>query len=130
MAPGIEPGDVVISTPLAVTDVTEGMVISYHIPIDDHRVVTRRVIDVTTTAGGAVAVRTKGDANYHADPWTAVLEGDTAYQLLAVVPAAGHLIAALRTPWVSQLTVYGATALLAGWLLLTIWRPVRKKDVS
>ena len=42
-SPQIDPGDVVVSTPLDVQDVTEGMVISYHIPIDDHRVVTHRV---------------------------------------------------------------------------------------
>ncbi|MGY1681963.1 signal peptidase I [Geodermatophilus sp. SYSU D01176] len=123
MAPGIDPGDVVISTPLAVTDVTEGMVISYHIPVDDHRVVTHRVIDVQHAPDGAVTVRTKGDANDHPDPWTAVLQGDTAYQVRAVLPAVGHLITALRTPAVNHALVYGVPALLAGWLLLGIWRP-------
>src|SRR4051812_12666954 len=44
MAPRISPGDVVLSTPVAVADITPGMVISYHIPIDDHRVVTHRVV--------------------------------------------------------------------------------------
>jgi hypothetical protein len=40
-----------------------------------------------------------------------------------VVPEVGHLIQALRTPVVSQVLLYGAPALLAGWLLLSIWRP-------
>ena len=123
MAPGIDPGDVVISTPLAVTDVTEGMVISYHIPIDDHRVVTHRVIDVQHGPDGSVTVQTKGDANDHPDPWTAVLQGDTAYQVRAVLPEVGHLITALRTPAVHHALVYGVPVLLAGWLLLGIWRP-------
>jgi signal peptidase len=123
MAPGIDPGDVVISTPLAVTGVTEGMVISYHIPIDDHRVVTHRVIDVTHAPDGTVTVQTKGDANDHPDPWTAVLQGDTAYQVQAVIPEVGHLITALRTPAVNHALVYAVPALLAGWLLLGIWRP-------
>ncbi len=123
MAPGIDPGDVVITTPLAVTDVTEGMVISYHIPIDDHRVVTHRVIDVQHSTDGAVTVQTKGDANDHPDPWTAVLQGDTAYQVQAVVPELGHLITALRTPAVNHALIYGVPAVLAVWLLLTIWRP-------
>jgi signal peptidase len=128
MAPAIDPGDVVITTPLAVADVTEGMIISYHIPIDDHRVVTHRVIDVEHAADGTVTVQTQGDANDHPDPWTAVLQGDTAYQVQAVIPDVGHLITALRTPWLNHLLVYGAPTLLAGWLLLTIWRPTTHHD--
>ena len=46
MAPEIEPGDVTVVTPIDVTDVTEGMVITYHQPIDDHALVTHRVVSV------------------------------------------------------------------------------------
>ena len=128
MAPSIEPGDVVVSTPLAVQDVEVGMVITYHIPIDDHRVVTHRVIEVDTTTDGTVSVRTQGDANDAPDPWTAVLTGDTAYQVQAVVPEIGNAITALRDPVLTKAFVYGAPALLAGWMLLTIWRPARDED--
>ena len=128
MAPEIEPGDVTIVTPLAVADVTEGMVITYHIPIDDHRVVTHRVISVERGNDGSVTVQTKGDANEAADPWRATLQGNTAYQVRGVVPELGHLIQALRTPAVSQLLVYVAPALLAGWLLLSIWRPTTRDE--
>jgi signal peptidase I len=122
MAPHINPGDVVITTPLDVQDVTEGMIISYHIPIDDHRVVTHRVVSVDHGADGAVTVQTKGDANTAEDPWQATLQGDTAYQVRAVVPEIGHAIQWLREPVVSKALVYGAPALLAGWLILAIWR--------
>jgi signal peptidase I len=122
MSPQIDPGDVVISTPLDVRDVTEGMVISYHIPIDDHRVVTHRVVSVEHGADGSVTVQTKGDANDAVDPWQATLQGDTAYQVRAVIPALGNVIQALRTPVVAKALVYGAPALLAGWLVLSIWR--------
>src|SRR3954451_8746131 len=128
MAPHINPGDVVITTPLDVQDVTEGMIISYHIPIDDHRVVTHRVVSVDHGADGAVTVQTKGDANTAEDPWQATLQGDTAYQVRAVVPEIGHAIQWLREPVVNKAMVYGAPALLAGWLILTIWRPVREDD--
>src|SRR4051812_40541717 len=123
MSPQIDPGDVVISTPLDVHDVTEGMVISYHIPIDDHRVVTHRVVSVQRGADGTVTVQTKGDANTALDPWQATLQGSTAYQVRAVIPELGHLIHALRTPVVSKALIYGAPMLLAGWLILAIWRP-------
>jgi len=128
MAPEIEPGDITIVTPISVTDVTEGMVITYHIPIDDHRVVTHRVVSVERGPAGTVTVQTKGDANEAVDPWDATLKGDTAYQVRAVVPALGHVIQALRAPVVTQALLYGAPTLLVGWLLLTIWRPTRDEE--
>jgi signal peptidase I len=128
MAPHINPGDVVISTPLDVDDVTAGMIISYHIPIDDHRVVTHRVVSVQHDPDGSVTVQTKGDANNADDPWQATLQGDTAYQVRAVLPAVGHAIEWLRTPVVAKALVYVAPALLAGWLILSIWRPTEDDD--
>src|SRR3954454_14677287 len=128
MAPEIEPGDVTVVTPLAVSDVTEDMVITYHMPVGDHSLVTHRVISVEEGPGGTVNVQTKGDANDAADPWTATLQGDTAYRVRAVVPELGHLIEALRTPVVAQVLLYGAPALLAGWVLLSIWRPTRNEE--
>jgi signal peptidase I len=128
MAPEINPGDVTVVTPLAVSDVTERMVITYHMPVGDHSLVTHRVISVEEGPGGTVNVQTKGDANDAADPWTATLQGDTAYRVRAVVPELGHLIEALRTPVVAQVLLYGAPALLAGWVLLSIWRPTRNEE--
>ena len=123
MSPGIDPGDVIVVTPLPISEVEAGMVISYHIPIDDHRLVSHRVLSVDTGPDGAVTVQTKGDANDAPDPWQATLQGTTAWQVATVVPDLGHLIQALRTPALSHTLVYGAPALLAGWLLLSIWRP-------
>jgi signal peptidase len=128
MAPEIDPGDVTIVTPIATSEVTEGMVITYHRPIEDHSLVTHRVISVQTGPDGTVSVQTKGDANAAADPWTATLKGDTAYRVRAVIPELGHLIQALRAPVVTQALLYGAPTLLVGWLLLTIWRPARDEE--
>jgi len=122
MAPEIEPGDVTVVTPIAISEVTEGMVITYHKPIDDHSLVTHRVVSVERT-NGTVTVQTKGDANDAIDPWTATLEGDTAYEVRAVIPELGHLIQVLRAPVVTEVLLYGAPTLLVGWVLLTIWRP-------
>ena len=128
MAPSIDPGDVTVVTPLAVSDVTEGMVITYHIPIGEHQLITHRVVSVEHGADGSVTVQTKGDNNEAVDPWSATLEGDTAYQVRAVIPEIGHVIHALRTPAVASTLVYGAPVLVAGWLLLAIWRPRKKED--
>lgn len=123
MAPQINPGDVVVSTPVATRDLHSGMVISYHIPIDDHRIVTHRIVSVDHGMDGTVTVQTKGDANKTVDPWKATLSGDSVFQVRAVVPKLGYAIEALRTPTVRTVLVYAAPALLAGWLLLGIWRP-------
>jgi signal peptidase I len=128
MSPGIDPGDVVVVTPLAVSDVTEGMVITYHIPVGDRSLITHRVVSVQKDPDGRVTVQTKGDANEANDPWLATLEGDTAYQVRAVLPELGNLIQALRTPVVFQTLLYGAPALLAGWVLLSIWRPTNEEE--
>jgi signal peptidase I len=130
MAPEIEPGDVTVVTPIDVTDVTEGMVITYHQPIGEHALVTHRVVSVDTALDGSVTVQTKGDANEAIDPWSATLEGDTAYQVRAVIPELGHLIQALRTPVVTQVLTYGAPTLLVGWILLIIWRPTRDEEAQ
>jgi signal peptidase I len=97
MAPLITPGDVTVVMPLAANEVRPGMIISYHIPVEDHRVVSHRVVshrvvDVTHSPAGAVTVQTKGDANPGNDPWTATLRGNTAYQVRGVVPALGTAI--------------------------------------
>jgi signal peptidase len=130
MAPQINPGDVTIVTPIKVSEVTEGMVITYHRPIEDHSLVSHRVISVKKASDGTVTIQTKGDANKAADPWTATLNGDTAYQVRGVVPMLGHVIEALRAPVVTQALLYGAPALLVGWLLLTIWRPAREDETE
>ena len=126
MAPEINPGDVTVATPLAVDEIAVGMIVSYHIPVDDHHVVTHRVVSVDHGPGGQVTIQTKGDANNAADPWKATLQGDTAYQVHAVIPHLGRVIEAFRSPVVAKVLVYGAPTLLAGWLILAIWQPTRK----
>lgn len=130
MAPEINPGDVTVTTPLAVDSIRVGMIVSYHIPIDDHHVVSHRVVSVQHGNDGTVTIQTKGDANKIVDPWKATLQGDTAYQVRAVIPHLGRAIEALRSPMVSRALLYGAPTLLAGWLIVAIWRPTRtdRKD--
>ena len=120
-------GAVAFSTPLPTGAVRVGDVITYAVPVEDRRVVTHRVVEVVEP-GDSPVVRTKGDANEAVDPWTASLQGDTAYEVRAVIPELGHLIQVLRAPVLTQALVYGAPALLAGWLLLTIWRPAQSED--
>jgi signal peptidase len=125
MAPGINPGDVVVTVPEPAAEVAVGDVISYHIPVEDHRVETHRVVRVTHDAAGRLAVVTKGDANNGADPWVATLDGDTVWQTKAVVPHVGSAIRALREPLVQRGVFWGALGLAVLAALRWIWAPAR-----
>jgi signal peptidase len=125
MAPGIDRGDVVVDTALPVAEIAPGMVITYHIPVGDQRVVSHRVLSADVGPDGSVTVQTRGDANEAADPWTATFAaGDTAWQVRMVVPGVGHAIRVLRTPVLSTALVVGVPLLLAAWVVVGVWRPV------
>jgi signal peptidase len=116
MEPGISPGDVVLSMPRPVADVQLGDVISYHIPVGDHRVETHRIVEVVHGEDGSVSVRTAGDANGGVDPWLATLEGDTVWEMQVVIPQLGTVIRGLRQPVIQEYVFWGAlgTAVLIG----------------
>ncbi|CAI9404212.1 signal peptidase I [Nocardioides sp. T2.26MG-1] len=129
MEPGISPGDVVVTAAKPVSEVEVGDVITYQIPVEDHRVETHRVIEVLHQRDGSVAVRTQGDNNADPDPWTATLQGDQVWEMQAVVPELGSVIRAFRAPAVQHGIFWVA---LAGLLLLglsTIWAKDRDGDV-
>lgn len=130
MAPLINPGDVVVTVPTPVNDIRVGDVITYHIPVEDHRVETHRVTEVLRNPDGTTAVRTKGDANAGEDPWTATMESDTVHKHVFTVPYLGQAIRSLREPIILNLLMYGAPAILVGGLLVSIWRPNLKEQAG
>ncbi|SKB89358.1 signal peptidase, endoplasmic reticulum-type [Arthrobacter sp. 49Tsu3.1M3] len=125
MSPGINPGDVVVSVRTPVSELKVGDVITYSIPIDDHRIETHRVASIKRDDAGATSVTTKGDANAGPDPWTAVLSEDYVYTQAGVVPYLGHGIRALREPIAQSVLLYGASALFVVVVLTAIWRKPR-----
>jgi len=130
MSPMINPGDVIVSTPKPANEVKVGDVLSYYIPVEDHRVETHRVVKVTKDANGRLAIVTKGDANAKADPWVATLEGDTVWETRAVIPHAGSVIRVLREPFVQTYVLWGALGLLMVVALRRIWSPSPAFDVE
>ncbi len=121
MSPGINPGDVVVSAKIPVSELQVGDIITYSIPIDDHRIETHRVIGIESGQGGETSVKTKGDANASIDPWTAILSEDYVYKNVAVVPYLGTGIRALREPPVQAALLYGAPAVLVLFAMKAIW---------
>jgi signal peptidase len=127
MKPYFKPGDIVVVTPEPTSEVRVGQVISYHVPVGDRHVQSHRVIEVVR-GGDQPLVRTKGDANSAPDPWTARLNGGTAWQVRLVVPKAGWGIVWLRKPAIRRLAIFAVPLLLALFGLWRIWGAPRNDE--
>src|SRR5581483_7312297 len=124
MAPQMPVGSVAVLVPEDPAAVRVGDVITFQAPTPDHRTVTHRVVEIIE-GGHHPVLRTKGDANPVADPWTARLAGSRAWRRVAVVPGAGTAIRLLRSSTVHRLTVQVGPAVLLASMLLAIWWPGR-----
>jgi signal peptidase len=123
MVPTINPGDVIVDVRESAADIRVGQIITYQIPVDDHRVESHRVIWDLHLRNGAVLFRTKGDANNGADPWTARAgAGQDVWRVRTVVPLAGDVIRFLRRPAAQIVLTRMLPILLLGSVLLSIWR--------
>lgn len=122
MAPLINPGDVVVTLPVPTSEIKVGDIITYHIPVEDQRVETHRVTELTGNADGSIVVQTKGDANNGVDPWLATISTPTVDRQVATVPYVGQAIRAIREPIVLNVLMYGAPAVLVVTMLAGIWR--------
>jgi signal peptidase I len=120
MRPTFSPGDVVIVVPEPVSAVRVGQVISYHVPTGIHQVETHRIVRILQ-GGPHPIVQTRGDANNWPDPWTARLEGKTAWRMVAVIPHLGYVVNWLRGSTVRMAAIMIAPALLALLALVDIW---------
>lgn len=118
MRPALEPGAVVVVVPKAVDAVAVGDVITYAIPVEDHRIVTHRVVEVVEPG----VVRTQGDANNTADPWVARLSGPTAWTVQGDIPGLGHVIELMREPAPRLMIVLLSLASITWAGMRRIWR--------
>ena len=120
MRPTFSPGDMVIVIPEPVSAVRVGQVISYQVPVGIHQVETHRIVKILQ-GGAHPTVQTQGDANNYHDPWTAKLEGNTAWRMVAVIPHLGYVVNFLRSPTLQRAAIFVAPALLALLILFEIW---------
>ncbi len=128
MQPTFSRGDLVVATPQPLESLRVGQVISFQIPVGDHRVESHRIVEIIS-GGPAPVVRTKGDASQGVDPWNAQLTGGHAWVVSATVPELGHLILWMRDPRLRLLALFLAPTLLAMRLLLRIWLPGGLSDL-
>jgi signal peptidase len=122
MKPTFSRGDLVIARPQPLSELRVGQVVSFQIPVGDHRVESHRVVEILS-GGAAPVVRTKGDASTAPDPWNAQLTGGSAWVVTASVPKLGLMIVWMRDPRVRIASLFLAPALLALRLLAKIWLP-------
>jgi len=129
MQPTFAPGDMIVVTPEPARDLRVGQVISYRIPVDGRPVETHRVVRILAR-GDEPIVQTRGDANDVDDPWRAELHGGTLWRYRFRVPLVGYPILALRSPLAHWLLVLFAPAVLAAYLLASLWLPQRPRASS
>src|SRR3954447_6036747 len=120
MTPTAPRGSLAIVAPEKLDQLRVGQILTYAIPVEDHHVVTHRVIELRRTADATV-VRTKGDANDAADPWVAELRDSTVWTERFAIPHLGHAIVARRGPLARR---FGQLApiLLVAVFLRHLWR--------
>ncbi len=120
MKPTFSPGDMIVDVPEPVSAVRVGQVISYRVPVGERWVESHRIVRILH-GGAHPVVQTKGDANNGVDPWTAKLEGRTAWREVAVIPKLGYLINALRGHTLRVAALLVAPMMLALLLIGEIW---------
>jgi signal peptidase len=121
MRPVAPVGSVLVDVAEPVSALEPGQVISFHAPVPGRPVVSHRVIEVQHR-DGQVLVRTKGDANSAADPWLAVVHGNTVWRMRAVIPGLGTAVRTMRTRMMRPLLLYAVPGALLLWLLVAVWR--------
>ncbi|MEL4318400.1 signal peptidase I [Leifsonia sp. YIM 134122] len=112
MSPGIRTGDLVVSIPKPIADVTEGDVITLSSPVT-HRLVTHRVIAVRQDGADGYAVTLKGDANSSADNGEYLVAANASPPTpWFIVPGAGRAVETVSRPTVAIPLVIALAALV------------------
>ena len=89
MRPGLQPGDVVVTERVPISDLHVRDVIVFYPPNQTARQTVHRIVKLTVK-GGTTSITTWGDANAVADPLVSSLKGATAYRIVRLVPLLGY----------------------------------------
>ena len=125
-------GSVVFDKVVPVADLEVGEAITYTPPLGSGPSgrITHRIVWMGSDQFGRLILRTKGDANQTADPWTFSLDGATQARVAFHVPYVGYLLAALSIRQ-ARMVVIGLPALLiAIAVLVGFKREVRNAQLA
>lgn len=112
-------GSVVFDKVVPVSDLRVGDAITYMPPPGSGPSgrITHRIVWIGSDTFGRQTLRTKGDANEAADPWTFTLDGATQARVAFHVPYVGYVLSALAIRQV-RMAVIGLPALLIAFAVL------------
>ena len=122
MAPALPEGALLLESYEPLADLEPGMVITFHAPTPDARLLTHRVVTVERPEGRTV-VRTRGDGNPGDDPWQAELLGDRVWVVQAGVSGLGRVVDVVESPVALALIAVVLPGIFAVSSLRRIWRP-------
>ena len=121
-------GSVVFDKVVPVSDLRVGDAITYTPPAGSGPSgrITHRIAWIGSDQLGRQALRTKGDANESADPWTFTLDGATQARVAFHVPYVGYVLSALAIRQVRMVLIGLPALLIAFAVLVGFRRDVRK----
>ena len=90
MRPGLPVGGVAVSVRVPVSSLAVRDVIIFQNPLKPDVTMVHRIIQLNFNSAGQAVVKTKGDANPVADPWTATLRGKDVYLVQFTLPLLGY----------------------------------------
>ena len=90
MRPGLPVGGVAVSERVPVSSLAVRDVIIFQNPLKPDVTMVHRIIQLNFNSSGQAVVKTKGDANPVADPWTATLRGKDVYLVQFTLPLLGY----------------------------------------
>lgn len=121
MTPTIRTGDVVVVRPIAPTEAAIGDIVTFKDPAGGDRMLVHRVRAISRS-GDQVEVITKGDANSTQERWKVAADG-TIGTVAYRVPVLGFAVGWINSPAGRVGLLIIPALLLAGMLLMRIWRP-------
>jgi signal peptidase len=125
-------GSIVFDDVVSVSDLRVGDAITYTPPPGSGPSgrITHRIVWIGSDQFGRSALRTQGDANESADPWTFTLDGPTQARVAFHVPYVGYVLSALAIRQARMLLIGLPALLIAVAIVLSFRRDVRKAAVA
>jgi signal peptidase len=125
-------GSIVFDDVVAVSDLRVGDAITYTPPPGSGPSgrITHRIVWIGSDQFGRSALRTQGDANESADPWTFTLDGPTQARVAFHVPYVGYVLSALAIRQARMLLIGLPALLIAVAIVLSFRRDVRRAAVA
>jgi signal peptidase I len=125
-------GSIVFDDVVPVSDLRVGDAITYTPPAGSGPSgrITHRIVWIGADQLGRRALRTQGDANESADPWTFTLDGPTQARVAFHVPYVGYVLSALAIRQARMLLIGLPALLIAFAIVVGFRRDVRKAAMA